>query len=449
MGAASSAYVEASRAREENQELWSQNQMLSDELSRHQFALEQVQGDLVEIKNDIARRKAIDEYQAWLEEFIYNFDKVIRNISKGSEDPIYDYGVIASFLDIINKNSLDTSSVRGLENKSAFEQTFLKAQDLFNQLSETTEVHNHFLQLRLQEEARLEEQRQADQQAEQQRLKKEREEREFRLEKERKNAELEQTLRKVRLEKEARHKEELKLLAKRLAVVCLLITMGGIIYSWRSQIYETVNFTFTRTLAEQGNIDAQAKLGLMYYEGKGVPKNYDEALRWFKMAAEKGSSSYSALQLASETGRIELVLLFLEQGADVDVKNKEGNTVLMFAASRGHLEILKGLLDKGADVNLQNNAGLTALMMVAEKGNVEAVKLLLGKGADVNEKDSSGRTALMAASGFGHLEVVKTILDNGGNVNAKDNSGNTALRIAQSANHFQVIRFLKARGGKK
>jgi len=43
-----------------------------------------------------------------------------------------------------------------------------------------------------------------------------------------------------------------------------------------------------RPLAEQGDSDAQAMLGTMYDEGKGVPQDYTEAVKWYRLAAEQG-----------------------------------------------------------------------------------------------------------------------------------------------------------------
>lgn len=42
--------------------------------------------------------------------------------------------------------------------------------------------------------------------------------------------------------------------------------------------------------AEAGNDDAQTQLGLLHYNGTGVPKNYAEAAKWFRKAAEQGSA---------------------------------------------------------------------------------------------------------------------------------------------------------------
>ena len=43
-----------------------------------------------------------------------------------------------------------------------------------------------------------------------------------------------------------------------------------------------------REKAKQGDAKAQLILGVMYEEGRGVPKNYKEAVSWFREAAEQG-----------------------------------------------------------------------------------------------------------------------------------------------------------------
>ena len=45
-----------------------------------------------------------------------------------------------------------------------------------------------------------------------------------------------------------------------------------------------------RVLAEQGDAAAQYNLGLMYADGRGVPQNDKKAVRWFRLAAEKGNA---------------------------------------------------------------------------------------------------------------------------------------------------------------
>ncbi len=45
-----------------------------------------------------------------------------------------------------------------------------------------------------------------------------------------------------------------------------------------------------RPLAQQGDADAQYNLGLMYFEGRGVPQEDAEALSWFRRSAEQGDA---------------------------------------------------------------------------------------------------------------------------------------------------------------
>ena len=44
-------------------------------------------------------------------------------------------------------------------------------------------------------------------------------------------------------------------------------------------------------LAEQGVADAQYNLGVMYGNGKGVPKDYETAVKWYRLAAKQGHAS--------------------------------------------------------------------------------------------------------------------------------------------------------------
>ena len=45
-----------------------------------------------------------------------------------------------------------------------------------------------------------------------------------------------------------------------------------------------------RPLAEQGDAGAQYNLGFMYSNGEGVPQDYAEAAKWYRMAADPGAA---------------------------------------------------------------------------------------------------------------------------------------------------------------
>lgn len=42
--------------------------------------------------------------------------------------------------------------------------------------------------------------------------------------------------------------------------------------------------------AEQGEVEAQFQLGLAYYNGEGISKNYSKAYYWFLKAVEQGNN---------------------------------------------------------------------------------------------------------------------------------------------------------------
>jgi TPR repeat protein len=57
-------------------------------------------------------------------------------------------------------------------------------------------------------------------------------------------------------------------------------------------------------LAEQGDIRAQYNIGVLYDRGLGVPQNFAEATRWYRIAAERGHVDAQAnLGYAYEQGR--------------------------------------------------------------------------------------------------------------------------------------------------
>ena len=74
-----------------------------------------------------------------------------------------------------------------------------------------------------------------------------------------------------------------------------LVTGCGADFDKGLAAYESGDFATAlrewRPLAEQGNADAQFNLGVMYYKGRGVPKNHKTAVKWYTLAAEQGNAS--------------------------------------------------------------------------------------------------------------------------------------------------------------
>jgi len=85
----------------------------------------------------------------------------------------------------------------------------------------------------------------------------------------------------------------------------------------------------------------------------------------------------TALMLAASHGRLDMVRLLLEAGANVNVRDEDGSTALMCAAEHGHANILKYLLSlPDTDVTAKDNDGLTALAVAMEAGHRDLGVLL-------------------------------------------------------------------------
>lgn len=118
------------------------------------------------------------------------------------------------------------------------------------------------------------------------------------------------------------------------------------------------------------------------------------------------------------------------RGADVNCKNGYGNSPLHLAARAGSKRNLKILLKKGADVNSRNNNGWTPLHFLAKSTEaVDQVEYLVVQGADVNAKDNMLVTPLGFAVSSKNYKVSQLLLDSGADVDAKDHKGQTYLHI--------------------
>ncbi|WP_338966784.1 ankyrin repeat domain-containing protein [Spiroplasma endosymbiont of Lonchoptera lutea] len=160
----------------------------------------------------------------------------------------------------------------------------------------------------------------------------------------------------------------------------------------------------------------------------------------------QNNNGNNALITAVENGHTDIVKLLLKNGADINHQNKFGITPLITAATYGELDIMKLLLEKGANINHQNKFGITPLITAASHDKLEIVKLLLENGATINLTDKNGNTALITAATYGKLDIVKLLLEKGAAINLTDENGNTALITAATYDYEKIVKLLLANG---
>uniref|UniRef100_A0A0G4GPD1 Uncharacterized protein n=1 Tax=Chromera velia CCMP2878 TaxID=1169474 RepID=A0A0G4GPD1_9ALVE len=156
-----------------------------------------------------------------------------------------------------------------------------------------------------------------------------------------------------------------------------------------------------------------------------------------------GPDGRTALHMAAENNKRDVLTLLLLRGADVDVRDKFGMTPLHLAVRHGRKEICTILLEMNASVGAKSNGGCTPLHIAAQYNRKEICSLLLDHGAKVNCKDGLGYTPLHRAAQYGKKEMVSLLVERGAEVNTKDNIGWTPFRVATG----EAAAILRARGG--
>ncbi len=110
--------------------------------------------------------------------------------------------------------------------------------------------------------------------------------------------------------------------------------------------------------------------------------------------------------------RLALWNRILALGIPVEALDRRGRSALFEAVTA---EMMEWLVEKNADVNLKDREGMTVLMEVAGDGwdTVELVRWLLKAGADVKAKDQKGRSALDFAAEVEAWAETSLLLDEG------------------------------------
>jgi ankyrin repeat protein len=197
-----------------------------------------------------------------------------------------------------------------------------------------------------------------------------------------------------------------------------------------------------------------------YFLSKGVDVN-----------AKDDNYMATPLYLAADDSDKEAINLFIEKGAIVDIRTKNGETPLCNAAVGGNFKSVGVLLDNGANVNARDKRDYTPLhyallirntSKATMSDRLEVIKLLLAQGADINARDNNQYTPLFNAIQLGmfyqdmisssdkgiYLTILKTLLENGADPNIMKIAGRNLL-LEQAEEEPEIIELLIKYGAKK
>ena len=155
------------------------------------------------------------------------------------------------------------------------------------------------------------------------------------------------------------------------------------------------------------------------------------------------STGDTALMSTSEK---EIVQMLLDNGADINAINYDGNTALIsYVANAADIELIEILINNGADMDVGGRAlRLAYALYDKDTEDEQAFDLLLERGANVNIQDSFlGRSILMQAVIDENVEMVKKLLRKGANKRLRDHNNETALMMAEYNGNNEIINLLQ------
>ena len=166
-----------------------------------------------------------------------------------------------------------------------------------------------------------------------------------------------------------------------------------------------------------------------------------------------------------------MIQLLMNNSANVNARNRYGDTAASLATRWGYADMLELLSDPTPadmvqlltawknkisysssslqsllckNINKKNNNGYTLLMSALEMGQTQTANWLINRGADVNLQNKAGRTALMFAARAGLSEIVQELLKKGARANLVDKNGHSALWFAEDHEHTDVVAILNS-----
>ena len=234
---------------------------------------------------------------------------------------------------------------------------------------------------------------------------------------------------------------------------------------------------------KRGNINAVSNLAFVF---------------GMDLDTQDGNTRDIPLILATKLDNEIIVRILIDAGANVDIKDDNGNTALMISSSKGNENITRILIDAGADMNIKNNERNNALILATNNGHENISRILISAGAfetrvdyeesksvegDEESKSAEGETdidehplitaakngeyrmvwalidndkvdydnivdneygmnALMWAVKNGHLNIVNDIINVGADVNLGDKNGKTALIHAVESGNKEIVEYL-------
>ena len=148
----------------------------------------------------------------------------------------------------------------------------------------------------------------------------------------------------------------------------------------------------------------------------------------------------TALWVATGLNKLEMVQLFVENGAQVNHRTITHSTPLRCACCNGNIDMVRYLVQHGADVRITKIKHFTNLVASVFNGHIPMVAYLIDElGCDVNECLDDGRSPLTAGVYVGSLKMIQFLLDHGARSTVAHYNNMSPLMLAVEKRRIDLV----------
>jgi ankyrin repeat protein len=207
--------------------------------------------------------------------------------------------------------------------------------------------------------------------------------------------------------------------------------------------------------ANESAPDAQGRTPLFVSRNAAVMSVLIAAKADVNAIDKDGNSPCHAICLheLSSSDVLSMLPLLRKAGANIDMKNRQGETALHVAAERCGVDVLAALIDAKADLSKRDDNDNTVWHCAARGGRVENLKYLLAHNDGwerINLRNAGGQTLLYCAASMTRAQtaMVEFLLGAGADPQARTIEGVGPLEIALACGHERIAELLVQAGAR-
>lgn len=226
------------------------------------------------------------------------------------------------------------------------------------------------------------------------------------------------------------------------------------------QQYETVNLLLAKGAevdAKDANDDTPLIQAAQFRKFPIAQKILNLLLKANANVNHVDKDKWSALMTAASYGNESIVQILFQNGADANLKNRDGRTARELSAGQMHVQRIFQEFEREKLVNIEAQKQKAreqniSFLEAAKDDDVKKVHDIIKKGADVNSVDFHGLTALHVAAMNGYEELVVELLKQSAEVNCRTAMMNyTPLMFAAGSlkPNLNIVKLLLEKGADK